>query len=213
MSTALDYQTDTRVMEVVDKASSLITTAQDLEITDDITDAQAKAALAVVTVQKRQFEELRKSFVKPLNDHVKTLNAFFKEQAAPLIEAEGIITRKVGKFFSDKQAAARKEQDRLDKLAAKRQERADAKAQDQGQVAAPPVPVAAVAPPVKTTKTEAGSVTMRTVRRFEIEDESKLPRELLMPNEKKIKAMVDAKIPVSGVRVYEDQVPVVRGGR
>ena len=211
------YEDDPQVLEVVTKSSDLVTQANLLVITDQMTDSQAKAALAVVTIQKRQFEKLRKSFVQPLNDHVKTINAFFKEQAAPLNEAEGIIKGKVSQYFREQQAIADKERVRQLKLAAKRQETADKKAQKTGQPVAPPVapPVAVptVAPPVKTTKTDAGSVTMRMDRKWEIVDESQIPRELMMPDEKKIKTMVDAKIPVPGVRVYEKPVPVVRGSR
>ena len=213
MSTAIaeTYREDPQVLEVVGKANNLVESAMALEITDGATDAQAKAALAVVTTQAREFEKLRKTFVQPLNEHVRAINLFFKDQSTPLNQAEAILKQKVGAYFSEQQEIARKERIRLEKLAAKRQERADTRAQDKGQIAAPPVPVATVAAPTKTTKTEAGSVTMRTVRKWEIVDESELPRELMMPNDKKIKAMVEAKIAVAGVRVFEEQVPVVRG--
>jgi len=205
------YEDDPQVVEVIDRSNDLVSQAQELEIVDEATDSAAKSALATVTTQKRDFEKLRKSFTQPLNDHVKKINLFFKGQATPLDQTESILKQKVGAYYSEQQAAARKEEERLRKLAAKRAEKAAVKAETTGEPVAPAIPAPTVATPVKTTKTDAGSVTMRTVHKWEIEDVEKIPREFMIPDEKKIKTMVDAKIPVPGVRAYSEQVPVVRG--
>jgi hypothetical protein len=212
MATALEtYQNDPRVMEVVDEASALEKRADGIAITNDATDAEAKAALSVIAKKRKDLEELRKSFVGPLNDHVKTINTFFKERSGPLDTAERIIKGKVSDYFRAKAEAARKEQERQLKLASKRQETADAKAQANGEVAAPPVPVAIIQAPEKTTRTAAGSVTVRKVWKFIITDENVVPRDWCVPNEKAIGAAVKAGIRnIPGVQIYEDEEVAVR---
>ena len=206
-----EYQTDSRVLEVARSSASLEEKAETLEIRDDQEDTEAKAALSVIAAKKKDLELLRKSFVAPLNDHVKNINTFFKERSMPLIHADEIIRGKVARYFSQKQEAARIEQQRLLRLAQKRQERLDTKAQEKGKESAPPVPVAIVETPEKTTKTEAGSVTVRKVWDFRILEENLIPREYLMVDEKKIRAIVRAGIrQIPGVHIFEREELTVR---
>lgn len=84
-------------------------------------------------------------------------------------------------------------------------ERADARAQGQADKAA-----TSIAPSVVTAPPKIQGVSTRQVAKFEITDPSQLPREYLMPDEKKIRGVVNALkagASIPGVRVWlEDQV-------
>ncbi len=61
--------------------------------------------------------------------------------------------------------------------------------------------------PDQKVSTEAGLVKFKTVKKFEVEDVSKLPKEYILANEVAIrKAMTEGK-EVSGVRYFTEEVP------
>jgi hypothetical protein len=194
----------------------LASEAKSIVIKDDETDAFAKDLLIRAATARKKAEELRKQFTKPLNDHVSDINAFFKNQAAPAVEAEQTLKGKVGDYFRTKQAAAQKELERQMALAAKRQETADKKAQANGQVAAPPVVVPMPAAVEKTTKSDTGSVTVKTVLKARVVDENLVPQEfggvILRPVDMTaVNKLVKAGIRnIPGVQVYEENELAVR---
>ena len=207
----MDYQNDDRVLAVASEATELEVRAESITIVDTDSDESAKVVLSQLATKKKDLETLRKSFVGPLNKHVKDINTFFKEQALPLDNADKIIRNKVASYFLEQKAIADKEQERQDKLAAKRQETADRKAQKDGQIVAPPVPVPIVQTPTKTTKTVAGSVTMKSVWKYEIVDRSKIPSEFYVLEESLIRRQIAAgRHEIPGIRIYETKETMVR---
>jgi len=78
-----------RVLEFSEKR--VITTQEDLSpATDD---------LAMMGKLKNAIEELRTSYVKPLNDEVKAINYFFKNLSEPLAKANTVTRDKVKVFM------------------------------------------------------------------------------------------------------------------
>lgn len=59
--------------------------------------------------------------------------------------------------------------------------------------------------PDKFVKTEEGSVSFRTIKRFEVTDLSLVPKEYLLPNEPLIKDAMKKNKPIPGIRYYEEQ--------
>ena len=62
------------------------------------------------------------------------------------------------------------------------------------------------ATPQKNVTTDNGAVQFRTVKEVVIEDESKLPREYLIPDMAKIKKVALAGVEISGVKVIDKRI-------
>ena len=120
--------------------------------------------------------------------------------------ALAMLDRGISSFFLAQREAARKEQERLDKLAAAKQARLEAKAEAKGEEAPPPIiPMPVVSGPAKTTQLAGGGkVTTALVWTFEVTDAAAVPREWLIVNEQAIGAAVRAGLrTIPGVRIFE----------
>jgi len=215
MATAAELvpiEADERFQTLAGDTLALLSHAQGIEIANDAQDAEAKAFLAQLHTASKRWEELRHWFVDPLNRQVKEINARFKAAADPVGEAEGLVKDKVAVYFRVRQEAARKEQERLRRAAEAKAARQAARAAARGEEPpAPTIPLPSVAAPEKTVRTAAGSVTVRRVWRFEVLDETAVPREWLMVNEKAIGAAVKAGIrSIPGVSIYQAEEVAVR---
>jgi hypothetical protein len=168
-----------------------------------------------VKAAQKRIEDLRTAFVKPLNDHVKRINEFFRAPAARLADAEGKIKRGLLAFQQEEDRRRRDEQRRLEEEARKERERLAKQAEK--AAAAGKVEKAetlearaaqVVAPVLQTETPKVAGVSTRSVWKFEIVDPELVPRVYLVPDEAKIRRVAqalkgDANIP--GVRVYEEK--------
>jgi hypothetical protein len=198
-------QIESVVAPLAEAAVALRTQAEGLEIVDDETDlVAAEVAVQAASIRKSlSAERLRQT--DPYEQTKKLIIATFRPAQETVEEAERIAKRKRGVYFMAKQAAAQAEQERLRKLADRRQERAEARAEAKGEDAPPPaIPLPTVEAPPRTVQTASGASTIKLVWKYEVTNENELPREWLMPNEKAIAAAVRAGIrSIPGVRVYQ----------
>jgi len=207
------YQEDEEVRETQSLAVTIADRARALEIVDEATNAQAIAILADCRKTVKTIDQLRRKFVDPLNQHVKTINAFFAENAAPAKEADSILSGKTSAYRMKVQEAARKEQERLRLLQERRQEKAAARAEEKGLDAPPVIPIVpTVAPPPKSVKTGAGTVTYRKTSHMEVADPEAVPREWCIPDERKIRAALINGIvsEIPGVKFWWTEEATVR---
>jgi hypothetical protein len=208
----LPIESDERFQTLAGDALELFARAHEIEIVDDASDLEAKQFLVQVTTARKRWDELRHWFVDPQNAHIKAINNLFKAQASPVDEAESVLRGKVGVYFHTRQEAARKEQERLRKLAEARNARQAVRAEERGEE--PPAlifPLPTVATPEKTTHTESGSVTVRKVWRFRVVDPTQVPDEYKVVDERKIGAVVKAGIRnIAGVEIFEIEEVAVR---
>jgi hypothetical protein len=109
-----------KASEVATQVASIVTQAQAIEVRTPQEAAAATEFLSQIATAKRKAEDARTYLVKPLNDHVKAINARFKEQAKPLDEADGVVRGKVLAFRREEEDRQRAEQKRID---AERRER------------------------------------------------------------------------------------------
>lgn len=183
------------------ESSMAVNVAHAAETTQLQNDQECQDAAAIlVQVQSRikYIEDTRKGFVKPLNDHVKNINAFFKGPRAHYERAKQALTAQINNYN------ARKEAERQQAMAVAQQMN-DAGDVDgfymQTQIAhdaaAPILP----------------QVHNRTTWVFEVEDISKVPLQFLQVNEKAVRAYVqqfkeEAKIP--GIKVFQKTTVVPR---
>lgn len=169
-----------------------------------------------------RLENFRKALVKPLNDHVDMINGIFKKLSEPFKQNDSLIKSKRDVYLYEQERIAkekqrildeqyRKEQAALEAARQKEQAKLLKQAEKKGvePVILPPVTVLPPPPKVeipKTVHTDLGRSTVRKVMKFEIMDASLLPREYLMPDEKKIGRRVrDREITsLPGVRIWEE---------
>ena len=206
------YRNDEEVQAAETEVRTIADAARELEIRDEATNAVALDMLSQARKAHKRIEALKKRWLDPLNQQVKLIRGDFDAMAAPAAEAETILRNKVRRYDDEKEAARKREEERIQRLAEKRQERAIAKAEARGEEPPEmniPMPIVPVAP--KTTRTEAGSVTMRKVWKWRVTDETQIPREYFVLDEKKLNGVVAAGLrTIPGVEIYEDKQVQVR---
>lgn len=168
--------------------------------------AYAAEFLAKVRAFLKNATSVRVLLVKPLNDHVRNINADFTELLTPINEAERTVTLAMQKY----------RQVQLDKQQADQvllQQQAEEELAKGGSLI--PEAVATVADaPEKKIETSVGNVNFVKNWTYRITDEDKIPRKFLVLDRGKILAVVkamkaDADIP--GIEVYCEEIPASRG--
>lgn len=202
---------DADVNQLTGEASSLEVRANELIILTDADAAEATNILGFIATAKKKLEEKRTFFVKPINDQVKNINNLFKQYNLPLDNADSTLRRKVLAYRQEQTRKKREEDERLRQLAEKEQRRLEKKAEKKGLPAPPPIIIQASESAPKTIQASMGSATTRTTWDFQIVDESLIPREYMVVDEKKIRAVVKAGIRnIPGVNIYQAETLSVR---
>ena len=178
----------------------VITTVDDLKpATDD---------LSLIAKLKKAMEEKRKEYVKPLQDHVKSVNDAFKTLMEP-IETADTITRGKILAFQLKQKLIREEQEKINAL---RMEAAKKEMELKGELTESVDLVEVIPELAKKTTTDMGSAGMRDNWKWEVVDISQVPREYLMINAGVLTPIVKASkgiIVIPGIRVFNEPIIAV----
>ena len=176
-----------------------VETAEHMEVAAGIRQAIKDRSKAIVS--------LLEPFIKGANALHKAHTTRRKEIIAPLEEAEGILNKKMVAWQIAEEKRLAEEQKKLDEQA-----KLDAavEAEQEGNEALAEaiiedqVPVTAA--PVEQAKTNGVSFTRKWS--FKIEDESKIPPQFMIPDERAIRAHVVAmkdRANIPGVRIYEEK--------
>jgi hypothetical protein len=193
--------------DITTQALAMLATAeQRAVIRNEAEDVSAKELRAEIKENLKQWDATRHALTDPAEAYKKTVIGVFKTAMEPAERALAMLDRGISSFFLAQREAARKEQERLDKLAAAKQARLEAKAEAKGEEAPPPIiPMPVVSGPAKTTQLAGGGkVTTALVWTFEVTDAAAVPREWLIVNEQAIGAAVRAGLrTIPGVRIFE----------
>lgn len=204
MSEALALAEEPQVRQLAQDAQGLLELAQAIQVTE-ATVKDATDLLGWIAKAKKTAEELRQFFVRPLNEQVRRINAFFKERTEPLERADTLVRGKMLAFQQEQVRRKREAEEAARRAAEAEQARRAAEAAAAGLPAPPPPPVPVAVEAPKTVRADLGTATAVHTWTFEIVDESLIPREFLMPNEKAIRAAVRAGVRhIPGVRIYQD---------
>jgi hypothetical protein len=199
--------TEDEIHKLSHEANYIELQAQMIVVKDEKTLKEATEFLGKVAKAKKQLEERRQFFVKPLNEQIRKINEFFKVRIMTLENAENIVKNEILKYREEVEKA-RKQQEELLK---KQYEKELKKAQKKGLPLPPPMPQITLQQQEKTVETDSAQVTARLVWDFEIVDESKIPREYLMVNEKAIRAAIKAGVrDIPGVRIFQKEELAVK---
>lgn len=186
---------------------------------------------------KKKLNDQRLSITRPIDEAKTKVMDLFRKPIELLEEAEALLKRSISNFQQEQERIRREEQRKADEAAAAERKRIAEEAaalERQGQEAlqsgtpeaierAQEVIAQAedlrtrqqmtVAPIVDSAPTKVSGISSRQNWKFEITDASLIPREYLMPDEKKIsgvvKAMKDA-TNISGIRAYPESVVSAR---
>lgn len=188
------------------KAQAALEIAKAVEVTDIASAEKSKAVALELKDIGEAVEAVRVKLVKPLNDEVKAINAYAKEIAEPIEGAKKTLTQKLKAWQTAEREKAEAEQ-----AAARAKAEAEAAAlmaSDEASIeevekAAEKVEV--LAAPVTMARAEK-PVTVRNIWKFIVKDESKIPREYLMPDTVKIGKAVRGGLRVlDGVEIYSEE--------
>ncbi len=185
---------------IVSRAEAALAYASDLVIKKSEDEESAAKSLLAIATLKKDNKKIQDLFVKPLKDHIKALDGYFKPSTDVLTKADQIIREKLSRYQTElARKAAQKKEKILERV---QQGTMDLnKATDKmAQVDLPHMP----------QRSDAGTVTYTTKKEVTIVDESKLPRDYLVPDLTKIRKVALAGILIPGVEVTEIKVPVAR---
>jgi uncharacterized UPF0146 family protein len=180
-------------------AIAIAQNAQQIVINNDDEYQAVGNVLLEVSAKIKLVDKKRKELTQPLNKVIRDINAFFKPSLDSYKNAEANLKRAMSVF--NMRAAAERQ-----KALAETAE--PVRTRDQQGFTALMQTANAHAEP------EAAGTHTRDVWKFEVEDLSKVPREFLVLDEKKVRAHVqalkeNARIP--GVKIWKDVTIVARG--
>jgi hypothetical protein len=171
---------------------------------------EAAGVLAALTSIKNRIEALRKAMVAPIEASKRNIDAMFKAESSPVELAVNTLRSRMSHYDGVQQEAARKEQERLNRLAEQRRDRAEAKGITPTFPVATPAKVAL--PEMKVQTATGATVSMTTIWDFEVVDEQSVPREFWVLDLVAIRKQVKAgRHEIPGVRVFSTRVPSARG--
>lgn len=208
---------DPETVQLAEEATNLELYAQSLQVVDEASDAKAKELLVKCARTMKALEAKRDADVRPLNDHVKRLNAKYKPFTEPLLRVKHLVNDKVSAYHrvieeqmrEQAAAAARKAAEEAAKVAA---EQAQAKGLDEAAAAAlmqqesdRAAEQAQAIERAKTTEVDGGAVSVKRPWTWEVVDEPAIPREYWILDTKKLNAVVKAGMrEIPGVRIFQD---------
>jgi len=154
--------------------------------------------LLSLSVIKLELDSKRQFFSKPLYDQMRRVNAYFDQYLKPIEEADKILRQKIVQYRALKwEEFKQQEKEIYERI--------------KNELGSSDLPPVVVTPTLaKNEVVSGGEITFRVVKKWVVEDESKLPREYLKPNDKKIAEAVKKGEEIPGVKVYTEEEPQVK---
>jgi hypothetical protein len=171
--------------------------------------------LKLVKGAQKKIESLRVSITKPINDGLKAVNDMFRRPAEQLVEVEMRLKRALTSYEDEQRRIRLEEQRRADEAARKERERIEAQARRAAEAGKPEKAAqleeraaTVVAPVIQREPPKVSGLSSREVWRFEIADEKLVPREYMVVDPTKVRAVVNAlkgAANIPGVRVWSEK--------
>jgi hypothetical protein len=198
----IDPLQDLEVMNFYEEAKKLLDFANIRIIATPEDTKFATNDLSLIAKLKKAMEAKRKDYLQPFQEHVKEVNEIYKTLMLPIEQADKVTRDKVSAYMQE-QARIRFEQEEINR---KRMEAAEAEMRLKGELTES-VNLVEVIEVQKKVNTDMGSIGTMKVRKFEVEDITKVPAEYLKVDEVAIGKLVRAGIKsISGIRIWEEEV-------
>lgn len=184
---------------IKEETNKAIAIANDIKIANIEDEARAIELLKKIKEVGQLITTKKEAITKPINEALKNARSFFSPFENQYDEAERIIKNKLIAF--------RVEQTKKQEIATAKIEKKVEEGKMDFKIANEKL--TAIQLP-KTIEAQQASVQYRTIREVVIEDESKLPREYLVPNMARIKEDALAGREIAGVKIVEKQTIAIR---
>ena len=201
-------ETDITVTSLYAEALTILRYAElrEINIADDL--KPATDDLSIISKIKKAFEEKRKEYLKPLQEHQQAIRTAFDTLLEPILQADKITRGKI-LAFQQEQEAKRKEEERINAL---RLEAARAEMELKGEIREP-VDLVEVSPEApKRVSTDMGTAGLRDNWKWEVLDFALVPDEYKMINPAVLtpaaKSYKDQRR-IPGVRIYNEPIIAV----
>ena len=216
MDESLPLEVQTQAVQDLDKdVGRMVEIYEGYEVAN-ATDYEAAARdLKAIKAMISKVEEERFAITRPMDAAKKAVMDFFRPFTDRLTRAEGNVKRALTTWKTEQdriaQEKARKEQERARKEREKLEKQAE-KARAQGKEERAQTledrAETVTAAPVESEAPKVKGISTRTVWKFEVTDESQVPREYLSVDHTKIGGVVRAlknAANIPGVRVYSEE--------
>jgi hypothetical protein len=199
---------DIEVQSFYDQALKLAeyAEARDIAIIEDL--KPATDDLSIIAKVKKAFEEKRKEYVKPLQEHVQEINDAFKKLMEPILAADTITRQKI-LAFQQEQDRIRREQEEINR---KRQEAAEAEMRLKGELTESVNLVEVLPEAPKRVETDMGAIGQRDNWKWEVVDFALVPDDYKMISSGVLTPVVKAskgKIIIPGIRIFNEPIIAV----
>ncbi len=170
--------------------------ARVIQTNDDL--KPATDDLSIIAKVRKGMEEERKKYLAPFQNHVKETNDAYKQFMSPIEQADKITRDKI-LAYDTAQRRIRVAQEEINR---KRIEAAQEEMKLKGELTES-VNLIGVIQEVKRVSTEMGTSGIVKIRKWEVEDLSKVPLDYLMIDAAKVGKVVKAGIPfIQGIRIW-----------
>ncbi len=204
------------VRKLEDTAMTMYENTRTLEITKQGEYENEGLRLQIIKKQYKEIESKRKELIKPFQDATKRLNEFFKNPLNLLKEAEDSIKKAMLKYQRKIEEERIKEQKKLDEIAERERKKLEKRAEkyrEKGneEKANELFEEATFVPHHKIVKMpeKIEGIQTRDNWKFRIIDVNKLPREYMIPDEKRLGEIARAGkglVKIEGVEFYNEPV-------
>lgn len=175
--------------------SKAVAAANDLVIEKKEDLPKATDLLSKIKQVGKMIKEQKEKITKPANEIIKNARAFFSPVETQFAEAEKIVKDKMLAFNYKETEKAKIEEAKIEKKVETGKMSFEKAAEK----------IEAITPE-KSIESKSGSAQFRTVKDVVIEDETKIPREYLVPDMVKIRKVALAGVEIAGIKVIEKQV-------
>jgi len=197
-------ETQKKLAEIRKDTQAISTKVAKLKIVNDKGVMQATEVLTKIKERANRIEEIRLSYTKPLNDSLKAINADFKGALKPLAEMERSVKNAIVDYRAEIERKRRAEEMKLQEAARKKALKEAEKTGLSKKKALDNMVVPTVERQESTIQSKSGMVKTRMVTKFKIIDESKVPKEYWVIDERKIREAVrGGQMIIAGVEVYQ----------
>ena len=201
-------------MGIKDEVMTLPVKASEIIVAND-EQYQSACDFLTMTIKpmRKKIDETFDPIIKKAHQAHKEAVAQKKSVEAPLMQAEKIVKPKIADYLNEKERQRVEKERKLQEEARKRAEaealeRAAMLEKEGAKEEAEAIisePIEAPTVIVQSSAPKAEGISVKKLWKFEIVDESKIPREYLMVNEKAIGAVVRSlkdKAHIAGVKIY-----------
>ena len=199
--------------EMKKETMAIVARATRFEINDAVSDQKAVGILSEIARRKKKTVDARMFMTRPIDESKRNIVGFFKPFIEQFDKATAIIKGKAKDYYlAEEEKAKEAEKKRLIAEIKREEEIKKAEEENREPVVEEIPAVAEVKVPEKTVRGVAGgSMTAKTVWRFEIVDEKLIPDEYRIISEKLIgEAVRQGLHEIPGTRIYQDKIISVR---